>query len=309
VRETAPLQAGWVPEIEVNLWVKLQQACLFTPPLLAAVLGCGRRRPGSRGQEFALDSFTATLPAGSGFVVGARIGAAVWSTFAAWVVMLAFVMGWLSVPGHSVGRSAPLLGLLAERSSPAEAAALLLVVAVLVLWTWKNQVQGMAADLSGRGWILYGVPAAAHTAALVGLIGFSTWSRATVPAGGGPAPLPEWTGGLMLLALGLKGIGSAWAARSLLRRRLVRPRTLCRLLAGWAGTALLVWAAAVWLAQEGAEAGPAASLLARTYLPPLAPGFPVEVREPLILAGITLLFLPLTRLLLAPLSLEWSRRR
>ena len=72
--------------------------------------------------------------------------------------------------------------------------------------------------------------------------------------------------------------------RALLRRRIVEPQTIKKCLGIWLLAAVVLFAAALWLAPES------------------------RVRVELI-AFAVVLFLPMARLAAAPLALDWNRHR
>jgi hypothetical protein len=91
-----------------------------------------------------------------------------------------------------------------------------------------------------------------------------------------------WVVGLMLL---LKLGAGVLVARALVRRRLVAPRTLMRFAGAWVGGAALLFGLGYWL-------------------------MPADVFSPAVGAGTAVLLgLPLVRLGLAPLALDWNRHR
>jgi hypothetical protein len=302
VRDLVPLGAAgpWgVPalrELELNLWVKLQQGCLLWPVIFATIVGCGLRKSDTRRKDLSLHPFLATRPMTTSALVGAKLRMALFSTLAAWGVLLLFLWGWLLTPARENGRSGPLAVLILSHFTPRAALLALLVLAVLVLWTWRNQVLGLAVDLTGRPSIVHGVPTMVTVLFLFGLVKLSEWWSHSHEMSSEYFDLPwfvPWLGGA---AVALKAAAALWALRELARRRLMEPRVLARLGAAWLLVALGLFGLLSWLAVE--------PILATLPLPTdLVP------RLYLALAVLLFLFLPLTRLALAPLALQWNRHR
>jgi hypothetical protein len=95
------------------------------------------------------------------------------------------------------------------------------------------------------------------------------------------AAVPWVVGLLLLMKLG----AGVMVVRALRRRGLVAVHTLRRLVAGWAAAAAVLFGLAFWL-------------------------MPPDLGSPLVAGGAAvLLVLPLVRLGLAPLALDWNRHR
>jgi hypothetical protein len=292
--------------IEVNLWLKLMQPCLFAPPLFAAILGCGRSF-GIRGKDLSLHPFLAIRPLRANAFVRAKLGAAALSTLTGWAVMLLFATGWLLLPAREGATTAPLLSILCRHCPPESAVALLLTLALLMLWTWKNQVQGLFADLSGRAWLVYGMPVLAHGFALIAFVECVSWSAGQVGRDVGSMDLPAAVPWGIGLALTLKLVGAGCALYEARRRRLASPGRLASLAAVWGIVALCLFGALAWIASHGANSGPLARSVTEIYFPLFGAGAPAPLRSLGYLAVITVLFVPFTRLVMAPLMFEWNR--
>jgi hypothetical protein len=281
-------------DLELNLWVKLLQGALIWPVFLAAIAGCGMRRSEPRRKDLSLPPFLSTRPLTSTALVAAKLKMAALSTLAAWAVMLFFLTLWLLTPARHGDRSGPLLFLLLPHITPKTWLLFLTTLPLLALWTWKNQVQSLCVDLTGRWWIVTGFPVVFYGLALAALVLFTQRTSASQEMDAHYYPVAGYVPWLVALTVALKATGSAWALRELSRRRLVERRTLAALLTVWAvvAMALFAWLSAVTRAGLLGGLPLPAGLLARPYL-----------------AAAAALFLPLTRLALAPLALEWNRHR
>lgn len=310
VRDLVPIQPGGLGSgfggIQVNAWLWTIQSAFLIPPFAAAVVGCGRRRLGRDGT---LPSFLAARPIGEAGLVSARLKAAALSTLAAWAVMLAFGAAWASLPAREGERSAPLAVLLLGHGTGAAFLALLCTGLVLMFWTWKNQVQGMYADLAGRRWVTTGAPWAAHSLTLAGFLAYVNWVGSPRDMDLRYAPVPALVNGLLAAGVVAKLAAAAWIAHRLRKRGLVSTRSLASAAAAWGAAALGVFAALWWLASVGAGADPFSGQVVNSYLAFCGAGAPEAFHRPHYLGAAAVLFVPLTRLLAAPLALEWNRRR
>src|SRR5690606_23712633 len=133
--------------IQVNLWLKLMVSVLLLPTALARTVGFGRRAYHTNRRDVSLHPFLATRPLTSSEFTTARLRAAALSTVATWLIVFVFVFGWLLVPAQDIAGPAPLLSLLAAHAPPATIKSLLIIVLILVFWTWKGLVQGIWTDL------------------------------------------------------------------------------------------------------------------------------------------------------------------
>ena len=313
VRELTPLEANpprsAFGNIEVNLWLRLQGACLFWPPLLAAILGFGRRTYDMARRDFSLSPFLATRPLTETAFASARLRAAGVSTLVAWAVTLAFTCGWLCLPARDGERVAPLALLFAAHCPPATLATLLLIVILLIFWTWKNLVQGMYADLSGRSLLVYGAPLLTHSVAIVGMLAFINGPAGQTEMDPQYRTLPETWSTLLLTAVAVKAIFMLGSVTALYRMRLVSGRRLGGLTLGWVAVAAGSFGALHWIATAGVHSSALAGQVIRSYLLICAAAAPAELHSPRFLAATVLLFLPFNRIAWLPLMLRANRLR
>jgi hypothetical protein len=297
IHDLAPLGAsGLFPslrDLELNLWVKLQQGCLFWPVILSGISG-GLRSSRARRGDLSLPPFVAARPMSGSAFVFAKLQMAAWSTLAAWAVLLLFVFGWLLTPARLGDRSGPLLLFLLRAMTPKTGLLLLPGLLLLVFWTWKNQAESLCIEMTGRRWLVYGFPAAVYGLGLAAFVLFAHWSSGPREIDLRHTSVPTYVPWLVGLAVTLKAVGTVSAMRALLRRRLAAPRLLGGLVAGWLLTAAGLFAWLLALERAGLFDG--------CPLPPalFVPGY---------LAAAAVLFVPLARLALAPLALEWNRHR
>jgi hypothetical protein len=147
--------------------------------------------------------------------------------------------------------------------------------------TWKQIVNQLWVGLTGRQWVgvfitlggLFG---------LTGLALLGSWFYVHPETHAALRNAMPWAAGLALL---LKLAAGALVARALLRRGLVARGTLIRFAAAWVAGAAALFGLALWLVPTGVDS-------------PFAVG-----------CGAILVGLPMVRLGLAPLALDWNRHR
>jgi polyhydroxybutyrate depolymerase len=252
---------------------------LLTPPFLAAfvALPAGRANP-EAASAYGLTPYLATRPLATGALVAAKLRTALASTLAAWLLVLLFVAVGLAASGSwstvidRARRVAELLG-------PARAAvAGLLCLLALLVATWKQFVQGLAINLTGREGLIKSSVLVRLSSLIV--LGLAVQLLRTSPS----ARIALWNSfdwTLAVLAF-LKLCAAAWIATRLARGRLL-------------GVGALVAAAAAWLALVLALYGVLAWLVGSLLVP----------HYPLVLVAI--LASPLARPSAVTLALSWNR--
>ena len=303
VRELAPIDLNVTRlgfgAIEVNLMVKMLSGAIFFPVLLGAIFGCGRKRG-------PLAPPAAVRPVRETAMAAAVYRAALRSTLLAWVVVLLFGGFWLSLPARSGDESGPLAVLLLPYLDREAAVTLGLCLAVLVFWTWKNQVQGFCVDAAGRAGVARVVPLAALVLLLAGVAVFAHWTRT---GGFQQAEPPVWLTVALAAARVLKLVCGQAAAAGLRRRIGVSAARLLAAFGGWSLAALLLWGMLEWLVRHGTPSGPLAAAISCAAVFLCGPNCPDALRHPGCLAVIASLFVPFSRLLAGPLALHGNRHR
>ena len=227
-----------------------------------------------------LSPFLATRPVSCAALVAAKLKVAVLSTLAAWA-LVAVVLPVALLRAEVRADVAELWVSLLRFYPPGKAPAVVaLAVFALPALTWKGLVANLHVTLTGRPW----VNAAAGAASLVFLaggagVGYWAWHHPEAQAALGR--LAWW---VAAAGVALKLLVGGWAVRALYRRRLVSPPALIGLLAAWLLAALALFV-----------------VLTRM----LPPGL-VDVSGS---AFAAVLLVPLARLALSPLALEWNRHR
>ena len=253
---------------------------VFFMGFLAALIGGGFAKTHFQAREAGLSPFTLARPMSSGGLVAAKLKTAALSGLAGWVVVALVVPPFFALMGYA-GPLATLWGrLLPDRSLLEVLVIVPLMVAALLVLTWKGLVGGLTVGLTGRPWI--GVVNVLVTYIAVGgamLLG--RWLQMH-PEAHRPFLLAlPW---LLGLAVTIKAFAACWALRAASRRGHISTRTLRGGLVLWLATAIGLF------------------VLLWTHLP-------AENRSvALVLPGV-FLALPLARLAAAPLALDLQRHR
>ena len=234
---------------------------------------------GARSDSSGVAPFIATRPLTSAQLIAAKLKVTIWSTIAAWLLVLAAIPLALRLSGT--------LPLVIERwralaqavGAPRATVFSLLVVAACIAATWKQLVQSLYIGLTGRGWLIKGSVFATMT--LLFLIGpVAQWivDRKHVGALWSALPL------IFAVLVCLKISAAAWIAARLWRARLVSDSTLIAGAALWCVAVLALYCMLVWMLDT-----------------PHLPNY--------LLLLLAILAIPLARLSAAPLALEWNRHR
>src|SRR2546423_9887415 len=273
----------WLAKDAPGFVFELLFLALITPPFMAAFTGWTVSRPNPQGggrDSYGVPPFIATRPLASAELIAAKLKMAMWSTLAAWLLLLVAVplalewSGTWSLVTDRIRRMQDAIG------SPRAATVVLLVLAVFIVATWKQLVQSLHIGLTGREWIVKG--SVLLTLTLLILLGpIVEWiidnpgvQRALWNA------LPPILAGLVAL----KMCAAASTATRLDRSRLLGDRALVLGAACWVLAVLALYGVLVWF-----------------FSTPFVAHYQ--------LALIAILAVPLARISAAPLALAWNRHR
>ena len=254
---------------------------LITPPLLAGFAAATVSRSSPHGPDsYAIPPFVATRPLTSAALIAAKLEMAIRSTLAAWVVVIVAIpvaLEWSGTWSVVVDRAHRLNGAI---GTPRAAAVVLLILAGLIVSTWKQLVQSFYIGLTGRGWLIKGSVLLALT--LLFMLGpIVQWIIDT------PGVQRGLWNALPLILAGLVGVkmsAAAWIVTRLDRTRLLGDRALVAGAACWCVAVLALYGVLVWF-------------------------FSTPFVAHYVLALIAILAIPLARLSAAPLALAWNRHR
>jgi hypothetical protein len=270
--------AGELPELTTGMFLL---SVVTIGPLMAAAAGASLGNTRTWGPaSYAMPAFTAARPIASAEIIAAKFHVALRVFLYTWTISLAWIA--VMVPLTQIGTT---LAGWARQVSEIEGihGGLLLGFGLLALtvFSLKAMLDHLCIGLSGRIWvnIAWGF---AFMVAAIGLTFLIRWITLH----------PEWHDDLLAalpwlagLALALKlGLGMlvAWIAQ---RRGLVAPQTAMRFVVAFIAAAAALFALAFWLT-------------------------PPQFCTPLLSGCIAVVvLLPLVRLGLAPLALDWNRHR
>ncbi len=265
------------PEIVFEILVGV----LLTPPFMAAFVAAtvSRSNPHA-GDSHGLTPFIATRPLTSASLIAAKLKATIWSTVAAWLLVIVALPVALSLSGTS-----PLViewtrHLVEAAGTPRAIAIVLVGFTGLLASTWKQLVSSLYIGMSGREWVVKAslFVALSLLAIIVPLAHWVIGNRVVMAALWNALP---WIAAVLV---SFKLSAAVWIAMRLHDSRLVSDRMLVIGAASWDVAVLALYGLLVWLLP---------ALLFRSYL----------------LALVAILEVPLARLSAAPLALAWNRHR
>ena len=252
-------------------------AVLFTPPFMAAFAAPALSTITSTTSPA---PFMARRPLTSASLIAAKLKMTVWSTLAAWLLVVIFSVVALMLSGR--------MPVVVERARAGidvtgtlrGIAVVLFVFAGLFASTWKHLVQSLCIGLSGREWLIKSSVLLALTALVAaGPLADAIIRDSTVQSA-------IWNGlpWILVVLVVVKMIAASWVAIRLYDSRLLSDRTLVAGAACWLVTVLALYGVLEWFASS-----------------PLVPRY--------FLGAIAILQVPLARVSAAPLALAWSRHR
>ena len=253
---------------------------LLTPPFMAGFSAAFASGPGQDGGDPGGATLTATRPLTDAAIVATKLQTALWSTLAAWLLVLGAVPLALAVTGTWPVVADRVMAMTNVIGRPRAIAVGLLLLAALVASTWKQLVQSLCIGLAGRAWaVKASVLVRLSLLVLVWPIGdwvFGSWKVLGVL-------WDVWPWILGALAC-LKLAAAGWVFERLHRGRLLSDRSLVVAAAGWLAAVLVLYGVLVWFVST-----------------PFIPHG--------LLALVAILAVPLTRLSATPLALAWGRHR
>jgi len=254
---------------------------LLTPPFMAAFTAASVRKSNPYASDsYVVTPFLATRPLTSGALIAAKLKAMIWSTLAAWLLVLVAIplaLIWSDTWPIVIERARAVTAFI---GTPRAIVILLLILSGFVASTWKQLVQSLYIGLTGREWLIRGRLFLALT--FIVLLGpIVQWIIDNKDV-----QLALWDALPLILAIlvGLKMFAAVSIAIRHYRSRLLSDRTLVVGAGVWLVAVLALYALLVWLVST--------PLIARYFL-----------------ALVAILAIPLARLSAAPLALAWNRHR
>jgi hypothetical protein len=256
-------------------------AALVTPPVMAGFAAATVSKANAHGRDsYGVTPFSATRPLTSAALVAAKLKMAIWSTLAAWgLVVIAIPLGlmWSGTWPIVDERARDVVEVI---GAPRAIVIALLLFAMLLASTWKKLVQSLYTGLTGREWIIKanGFLALSFLVVLGPILEWMHESGRTIST-----LWDVWPWALVVL-VSFKMAAAAWIAVRLYRSRLISDAALVTGAASWTITVLALYGLLVWLMDS--------SLIPRASL-----------------VLIAILAVPLARVSAAPLALAWNRHR
>jgi len=271
----------FIPENTLAFIFVILLAVLLTPPLMAVFAAATVRTANPHGRDsYGVTPFIGTRPLTSAALIAAKLKATIWSTLAAWLlVVVAIPLALhLSDTGSMVIERARRV---IEAVGMSRAVVTLLLIALgLIATTWKQLVQTLYIGMTGRAWMVKGSVFLTLTFLfLLGLI--AEW---IIDNGSVQGALWDALPVILAILVCVKMSAAAWIVTRLYRSRLLSDRMLVTGAVTWSVVVLALYGLLVWLVST--------------------PFFPRYL-----LALVAILAIPLARLSAAPLALAWNRHR
>ncbi|MDO8680179.1 MAG: hypothetical protein Q7R30_16790 [Acidobacteriota bacterium] len=256
-------------------------AVLLTPPVMAgfAAATVSKANPHSR-DSYGVTPFTAARPLTSAALIAAKLKMTIWSTVAAWLLVLIaiplglFLSGTWQIVTDRIRQGIEVMG------TPRAIVLMLLVLAALMASTWKKLVQSLYIGLTGREWIIKTNGFVALSFVVI-IASTAQWIHDddNVQA----VLWDSWQWILVVLVV-FKMSAAVWIATRLFHSRLLSDRTLVTGAACWLVAVLALYGLLVWWIDTS-----------------MIPNY--------VIALFAILAIPLARLSAAPLALAWNRHR
>jgi hypothetical protein len=275
---TALLPPSFLVDEIGGLWLAVAHLLVF-PPLMASAVGLDMGKFPGRDRACVLSSFLATRPASAAMLIGAKFEMAALSTLAGWAALLLGFVIWFALGGKAAEMTATMDALRQRHAAGPFWTCLGLLVAGAVALTWLQMVQGLWLGLVREWWRI--VAALSLFGSLIAAIPFCGWLANSSQYWPTLVDLLPWLAGGVAA---LKSLLALWSVRALKRRIVLSPVVLWGALAIWSTLVVGLFGVLYWLLPAG------------------------QTSVSAIVLGIALL-VPLTRLALAPLALDWNRHR
>jgi hypothetical protein len=229
--------------------------------------------------SYGVTPFIATRPLTNSELIAAKLKMAIWSTIAAWLLVLIATPFALKFSGTSPVVLERWRRLSEVVGTPRAVVVLLLLVTDCIASTWKQLVQSLYIGLTGRASLIKG--SVFLVLGFFFLFGpFAEWIIDSRRLGELWSALPL----IFAVLVSIKMIAAVWIAVRLYHTRLVSDRTLVTGAGTWCLAVLALYGVLVWLLDT-----------------PHIPHY--------LLMLLAILAIPLARLSAAPLALAWNRHR
>ncbi|MDP9203259.1 MAG: hypothetical protein M3P26_15185 [Gemmatimonadota bacterium] len=253
---------------------------LLTPPFMAtfAAATVSKSSPNAS-DSYGVTPFIATRPLTNAELIAAKLKMTIWSTIAAWLLVLVAIPLALKLSGTSAVVLDRWRRVSEAVGTPRTVVVVLLILSGCIASTWKQLVQSLYIGLTGRASLIKG--SVFLTLGFLFLVGpFAQWIIDTKRLGELWSALPL----IFAVLVCFKMIAAVWIAVRLYRTRLLSDRTLVIGAGLWCVAVLALYGVLVWLLDT-----------------PHIPHY--------LLVLLAILAIPLARLSAAPLALARNRHR
>jgi hypothetical protein len=270
----------WAAHDATSLVFTILIGVLLTPPLMASFgAATVSKSSANSGDAYDVTPFIATRPLTDAELIAAKLKMAVWSTIAAWLLVLIATPLALRFSGTSAVVLERWHRLNEIVGTPRAVVVLLLILSGCIAGTWKQLVQSLYIGLTGRASLIQG--SVVLVLGFFFLFGpFAEWLMEGGRLGKLWSALPL----IFAILVSLKMVAAVWIVLRLYNGRLLSDRTLVIGAACWSVAVFALYGVLVWLLDT-----------------PHIPHY--------LLMLLAILAIPLTRLSAAPLALAWNRHR
>jgi hypothetical protein len=270
----------WAAHDATSLVFTILIGVLLTPPLMASFgAATVSKSSANSGDAYDVTPFIATRPLTDAELIAAKLKMAVWSTIAAWLLVLIATPLALRFSGTSAVVLERWHRLNEIVGTPRAVVVLLLILSGCIAGTWKQLVQSLYIGLTGRASLVQG--SVVLVLGFFFLFGpFAEWLMEGGRLGKLWSALPL----IFAILVSLKMVAAVWIVLRLYNGRLLSDRTLVIGAACWSVAVFALYGVLVWLLDT-----------------PHIPHY--------LLMLLAILAIPLTRLSAAPLALAWNRHR
>jgi hypothetical protein len=270
----------WAAGDATGLIFTILLGVLVTPPFIASFVASAASKSSPNGSaSYGMTPFIATRPLSNAGLIAAKLKMAMWSTIAAWLLVLVTIPIAVKLSRTSAvvlerwHRVSEIVG------TPRTVVVLLLILSACIASTWKHLVQSMYIGLTGRASLIKG--SVFLVLGFFFLFGpFAEWIIESGRLGELWSALPL----VFAILVSLKMIAAAWVAVRLYRARALSDRALLIGATCWTVAVFALYGVLVWLLDT-----------------PHIPHY--------LLLLVAILAIPLARLSAAPLALQWNRHR
>jgi hypothetical protein len=270
----------WAAGDATSLVFTILLGVLLTPPFMATFAASTvSKSSGNASDTYGVTPFIATRPLTNAGLIAAKLKMAMWSTIAAWLLVLLAIPYALRFSGTSAvvldrwRRLSEIVG------TPRAVVLLLLLLTGCIASTWKQLVQSLYIGLTGRASLIKG--SVFLVLGFFFLFGpFAEWILDSGRLGQLWSALPL----IFAILVSFKMIAAAWITVRLYQSRLLSDRMLVTAAGCWCLAVFALYSVLVWLLDT-----------------PHIPHY--------LLMLLAILAVPLARLSAAPLALAWNRHR